>query len=126
MDAVALHSGGFGVGEANGHPREQVSRARRAGRPLPVRLTRRGRRVLFGLLVALTGLVALLIAQPGQAADSSPLPTVVVQPGDTLWNIAGEHSPGRDRPSTIEDIRRLNHLDSYRLRPGQRLVLPRH
>src|SRR5581483_1025789 len=99
MDAVALHSG--------------------------VRLTRRGRRVLFGLLVGLTGLIALLIAQPGQAADTSPLPSVVVQPDDTLWGIAGDYAPARDRGATIEDIRRLNHLDGYRLQPGQRLLLPR-
>jgi hypothetical protein len=109
MDAAALHSGGF------------VGRARTS----PVRLTRRGRRVLLGVLVALAGLVALLIAQPGQAADTSAPPSVVVQPGDTLWSIAGDYAPGRDRIGTIEDIRRLNHLDGYRLQPGQRLVLPR-
>ena len=109
MDTVALHPSGF------------VARARTS----PVRLTRRGRRVLLGLLVALAGLVALLVAQPGQAADSTPLPTVVVRPGDTLWTIAGDYAPGRDRVGLIEDIRRLNHLDGYGLQPGQRLVLPR-
>ncbi len=109
MDAVVLHSGGF-VG------RPRIS---------PVRLTRRGRHVLFALLVGLAGLITLLIAQPGQAADTRPLPSVVVRPGDTLWSIAGDYAPGRDRADTIEDIRRLNHLEGYRLQPGQRLVLPR-
>jgi hypothetical protein len=109
MDAVALHSTGF------------AGRVRTS----PVRLTRRGRRVLLGLLVVLAGLVALLVAQPGQAADTSPLPSVVVRPGDTLWTIAGDYAPGRDRLGTIEDIRRLNHLDGYSLQPGRRLVLPR-
>jgi LysM repeat protein len=81
--------------------------------------------VVLVLLIALAAMVALLIAKPGRAADTSPLPTVVVQPGDTLWSIAGDHAPARDRFGTIEDIRRLNHLDGYRIRAGQRLVLPR-
>ena len=91
----------------------------------PLRLTRRGRRVLLGLLIALAALAVVLIAQPGQAADPSAPPTTVVQPGDTLWSIAGRYAPGRDRVATVEDIRRLNHLQGYGLQVGQRLTLPR-
>lgn len=93
--------------------------------PGPVRLTRRGRLVLLGLLVALAALLVATAAQPGRAADRAKLPSTVVQPGDTLWSIAGRHAPGRDRIATIEDIRRLNHLDGYSLQVGQRLTLPR-
>ena len=91
----------------------------------PVRLTRRGRVVVLGLLVALAALVVVLVSQPGQAADTTPLPTRVVQPGDSLWSIAGQVAPGRNRAATVEDIRRLNHLDGYRLQVGQKLTVPR-
>ena len=91
----------------------------------PVRLTGRGRIVVLGLLIALAALVVVLVSQPGQAADSTPLPTKVVQPGDSLWSIAGQVAPGRNRAATVEDIRRLNHLDGYRLQVGQKLTVPR-
>jgi LysM repeat protein len=93
--------------------------------PGPVRLTRRGRYVVLGLLVALAALVVVLVSKPGQAADPAPLPTMVVQPGDTLWSIAGDVAPGRSRLATIDDIRRLNHLQGNSLQAGQRLSLPR-
>jgi LysM repeat protein len=91
----------------------------------PVRLTRRGRAVVLGLLVAPAALAIVLVSQPGQAADPAPLPTVVVQPGDTLWNIAGRVAPGRNPAAAVDDIRRLNHLQGYSLQAGQRLTLPR-
>jgi LysM repeat protein len=91
----------------------------------PVRLTRRGRVVALGLLVAFAALVVVLVSKPGQAADTTPLPTTVVQPGDTLWSIAGDVAPGRNPAATVDDIRRLNHLQGYGLQAGQRLTLPR-
>lgn len=92
----------------------------------PLRLTRRGRVVLLGLLLAVAGGLAMLVSAPGQAADQpGPAPTIIVQPGDTLWDIASRH-PGRlGRDATIEEIRRLNNLDGYSIDSGQRLTLPR-
>ena len=90
-----------------------------------LRLTRRGRIVVLGLLIALAAFVVVLVSQPGQAADTTPMPTKVVRSGDTLWSIADEVAPGRNRAATVEDIRRLNHLDSYRLQVGQKLTVPR-
>lgn len=92
----------------------------------PVRLTRRGRAVLFCLLLAAAGGLFTLVAVPGQAADPpSPAPVVIVQPGDTLWDIATGYSGVRGRDATIEEIRRLNHLDGYSVDAGRRLILPR-
>ncbi|MFD0581865.1 LysM peptidoglycan-binding domain-containing protein [Dactylosporangium darangshiense] len=48
-----------------------------------------------------------------------------MQPGDTLWGIATRHSGRQGRDATVEDIRRLNHLDGYSIDAGQRLILPR-
>lgn len=76
------------------------------------------------------------ILQPGQtlrippegAAEAAPGPAVVhvVQPGDTLWDIASRYG------TRVEDLMALNNLGhSEWIRPGQRLVisgdaLPRH
>jgi LysM repeat protein len=43
----------------------------------------------------------------------------VVQPGDTLWRLAGRVAPDRDPLAEIDELRRLNHLDGPVLRPGQ-------
>jgi hypothetical protein len=98
---------------------------RRRGRPR-VRLTRRGRVVLVGLLLALAGLAGVLVAPASQAADPiGARPTVVVRSGDTLWSIAARHAPGRDPFATIDEIRRLNDLPDDTIQAGQRLTLPR-
>ncbi|MGI5244588.1 LysM peptidoglycan-binding domain-containing protein [Dactylosporangium sp. CA-139066] len=92
----------------------------------PIRLTRRGRVVVFSFLLTVAGGLAGLAAAPGQAADPpGAAPTVIVQPGDTLWGIATEHAGRQGRDATVEEIRRLNHLDGYSIDAGQRLVLPR-
>ena len=100
----------------------------RDGRPPRggVRLTRRGRLVLLALLLALTGLVGVLLAaSTGEAASpAGPAPTVVVQPGDTLWSIAARYAPGPDPFGTIEQIRQMNRLDGYTVHAGETLVLP--
>ncbi|GAA3299471.1 LysM peptidoglycan-binding domain-containing protein [Dactylosporangium vinaceum] len=92
----------------------------------PVRLTGRGRIVVFGFLLALTGGLVALVSAPGQAADPpGPAPTVIVQPGDTLWDIATRTKGREGRDATVEEIRRLNNLTGYDIDAGQRLVLPR-
>jgi hypothetical protein len=92
----------------------------------PVRLTRRGRLVVVGLLVALLVGVFAIASTPGQAADPAGDNLVaVVQPGDTLWSIAQRYAPGADRFDTIDEIRRLNGIEDYTVHAGQRLVLPR-
>ena len=99
---------------------------RRHAQNPPIRLTRRGRIVLFCLLLAIAGGLFTLVGVPGQAADQpGQAPVVIVQPGDTLWDIATRHSGARGRAATIEEIRRLNHLDGYSVDAGQRLTLPR-
>jgi hypothetical protein len=92
----------------------------------PVRLTRRGRIVVFCFLLAVAGGLIALVSAPGQAADPpGPAPTLIVQPGDTLWDIATRTRGREGRDATVEEIRRLNNLDGYDIDAGQRLVLPR-
>jgi nucleoid-associated protein YgaU len=90
-----------------------------AGRQLSVRLA-----VLF----AAVSTVFLLI---GGAADAEgpPAPTVeyIVAPGDTLWEIAQQHSEGGDDlRQLVYEIREASGLESATIHPGQVLRVPRH
>jgi nucleoid-associated protein YgaU len=100
-------------------------------RPLAkTRITRRGRLLLLGLLVALTFAAFSLgrvsgNADTGGASTSSSYVKVVVQPGDTLWSIARAAHPGKDPRGYVQRIVDLNSLPSSDVRVGQVLSLPR-
>jgi hypothetical protein len=103
-------------------------------RQAPLRLTRRGRFVFFGLPLIL--LAALILSfsgflnAPAKAADSAselsltPTVSVTVQPGESLWVIAGAVAPERDPRDVVADIVQLNNLDAARVIPGQQLFVP--
>jgi nucleoid-associated protein YgaU len=109
------------------------ARSSATGRPQveslpPLRLTARGRRVVAvaALLLGL-GVVALggaLLGEAGGGLELMGTTKVVVEPGDTLWSIAGTVSGGRDVRDVVVDIRRLNELGSAAITPGQVLELP--
>jgi hypothetical protein len=118
-------------------PRRAGSRGPRyASAPLPatpdtLHLTRRGellvRRVTAALVVlAVAGvLIALAVGVVGllhPAAQSSR--TVIVQPGQSLWQIAEEHNSDGDVRDQIERIRSLNGLAGADVQAGQRLIVP--
>jgi hypothetical protein len=93
-----------------------------------LRLTRRGRAVVLGLLVLVASLASAVLFTTASRADDPPAgppATVVVQPGDTLWDIAGRVAPRRDDRDVVADLRRLNGLPDSVVRPGEVLVLPR-
>ncbi len=95
-------------------------------RPSSLRLTRRGRLVVFG-----AGLAALLglgfVAATGSLANDQPEPTrvVTVQPNQTLWDIAAGVSAGGDVRSTMAHLEAINHLDTTTLQVGQHLRVPK-
>lgn len=63
--------------------------------------------------------------RPNAAADNSQLPTYVVQPGDTLWQIAREYQPPRtDIRVFIDRIIKVNKLPGPTIYPGQALYIP--
>lgn len=89
------------------------------------RLTRRGRLVVF--VLALLVLVAVGVAfAGGSMATSEPeaTETVVVEPGQTLWEIAAASSDGHDVRDRVEHLVDLNELDSLVLDAGQHLTVP--
>ena len=94
-----------------------------------VRMTARGRRLVL-LLVALLVLTAFAVGRAGSSSagvqpEAAPqLTQVTVQQGDTLWAVARRVAPGHDPRELVAQIRRLNHLETASLVPGQQLVLP--
>ncbi|WP_141014473.1 LysM peptidoglycan-binding domain-containing protein [Nocardioides sambongensis] len=110
-------------------PARDVRRATSSRRP-GVRLTRRGRAVVFalGLMVAF-GLGIWLAS--GSIATSeqgeAPVEVVTVGHGDTLWEIASDAAASTgdgDVRSVMDRIQELNALDSSVVYAGQDLRVP--
>ena len=110
--------------------RSQIARTR-------VRLTRRGRIVVAGLITVSVVLVAALAWLAGTArADAAgsgvparavyhSLRSVTVLPGESLWSIATQYEPASDPRSVIQEIIDLNALSGTSVQPGEHLWLPR-
>lgn len=95
-----------------------------------VRLTRRGRVVVFLFAAALVAAVAVWLAAGSAAdreADGAPAVDVItVAPGDTLWDIASDSAAdtGDDVSGAMERIQQLNTLDGSLVYVGQQLRVP--
>ena len=88
-------------------------------------------RVLIVISTVVVALVLLLASSVMATSDSAGIADTYlvaeyeVRPGDILWDIAGLHtSAGSDVRNTIEAIKRLNHLESSTIHPGQVLEIP--
>jgi hypothetical protein len=101
--------------------REQVRRSH-------VRLTRRGRVVVFVLSLVLAFAIGILVAAgsvaTGEAGTPEPTRVVTVSTGDTLWAIASDLAEDGDVQAMMTKIERLNALESGMLAAGQKLVVP--
>ena len=96
-----------------------------------LRLTRRGRLVIFAL--ALIIVLALSVMLGGGSVATSergePTPTQIITVGQgvTLWAIASDiaaHTGERDVRTVMAEIESLNRLDSTMLQAGQQLRVP--
>ena len=89
------------------------------------RLTRRGRIVVLTLaLVAAFGLGVVLAGGAMGTSDDARVETLVVAPGDTLWEIASDAADGGDVREMMSYIADLNDLDGVTLASGQQLRVP--
>jgi hypothetical protein len=128
----ARHCGASGVGARTtsaARPRVRRAAVPVAGRHSSLRLTRRGRLVVFVLSLALCAAGSLAVTSSGAAsgtAEHVPVQYVTVLPGDTLWTIANDVAPGADRRDTVAEIIELNALAGSSVRAGQRLAVPVH
>ncbi|MGY1987313.1 LysM peptidoglycan-binding domain-containing protein [Blastococcus sp. SYSU DS0669] len=78
--------------------------------------------LLLGL--ALVPLAGAVLGEADGGLQLMGTTQVIVEPGDTLWSIAGAVAEGRDVRDVIVDIRQLNRLDTAQITPGQVLLLP--
>lgn len=111
------------------HPTYAVRPARRSPAPTgQVRLTRRGRLAVFAVMLAAVLGAALGFSGSSTAtSESGPevrTEMIVVQPGQTLWEIAGEYADGGDVRGAITELEQLNALESSMLVAGQELFVP--
>ena len=88
-----------------------------------------GTNVLARAAVLLTMVVAalFLVFSSGVDADGTPRETVlhVVQPGDTLWNLASRYTPaGDDVRATVDVIRDINGLSQSSVAVGSAIQIP--
>ncbi|WP_240669679.1 LysM peptidoglycan-binding domain-containing protein [Actinoplanes solisilvae] len=83
---------------------------------------------MLGLLVLLASLASAVLFTTASRAEEPPTgppPTIVVRPGDTLWDIAARTLPRGDGQGAVDELRRLNGLSSSVVHPGDVLILPR-
>ena len=100
-------------------------------RPAPratVRLTRRGRLVLFLLALGVVLALGVMWGSGSVASErpGTPEPTTIVHvaPGDTLFDIAESVTTDGDVAAMVEHIQELNALDTPVLYVGQALRVP--
>ena len=97
-----------------------------------VRFTRRGRLIVVLALVLLLFSLATLSRAAGWAfatdqgsTGSGAVATEwVVQPGETLWQVAVAVAPDADPRDTVARIVELNNLPDASVRAGQTLLVP--
>jgi hypothetical protein len=104
------------------------TRRPRVARRTTVRLTRRGRIVI--LLGFLAAAFAVMVGLGGWATAThdggtpEPVRVVEVEPGDTLYDIAGQVAePGKVR-EMVHQIQQLNSLSGASIQVGQKLAIP--
>ena len=109
----------------------RVATARVARAAVPsashLRLTTRGRAVLWALAAVVIAAITLLGTQAAADGPTGAQEVVrhVVAPGETLWQIAESiAAPTQDVRDVVFDLVRLNELPDAGLRAGQVIVLP--
>lgn len=109
------------------NPARELRAARPASRGA-VRLTRRGRVVVFTALLLMVLVAGIFLGSRSVATDEAGSPAateiVMVGEGDTLWGIASELAEDGDVPTVMTQIKRLNALESGMLSLGQKLRVP--
>lgn len=92
----------------------------------PLRITRRGRFVVAGLVALPVLVMSLLFATPGAqaGAEDGSVELYTVLSGESLWDIAEDISPDQDPRIVIDRLLRANGLSSAGLQPGQQLIIP--
>jgi nucleoid-associated protein YgaU len=91
----------------------------RSRRELPLRHLGRWAVVVLAVIAISLGLSKVALGDAGTVQAA-----VVVQPGDTLWDIAAARYPGDDVRVRVDEIERLNGLRGAEIEVGETLRLP--
>ena len=111
-----------------GNPQQQVQYIHQKPVKQPIRLTRRGRRVV-AFLAAIPFMIAFLligmkVAQASDSQTNQTTKTVVVKQGQSLWDVATATGLDRDPRETIWMIQQLNGMQTSEVLAGQELIVP--
>ena len=111
-----------------GNPQQQVHYIHQKPVKQPIRLTRRGRRVV-AFLAAIPFMIAFLligmkVAQASDSQTNQTTKTVVVKQGQSLWDVAIATGLDRDPRETIWMIQQLNSMQTSEVLAGQELIVP--
>lgn len=92
----------------------------------PARLTRRGRvAAVLGFVAVLGGGLTVGQATVGAPVAPTSYAVLTVEPGQTLWGIAGVVAPGVDPRTTVQRLVAVNGLvDADDITAGDRLRVP--
>ena len=71
-----------------------------------------------------TGALLLGFAKVAEGGAPARYESVVVEPGDTLWSIAGDRYPGTDVRNKVIAIEEANHLNHRPIRAGETIRVP--
>lgn len=83
--------------------------------------------MIAGIVLSLSILAALLMPHPAyaQSEQVQVYESVVIQEGDTLWDLALQYAPAeQDIRSYIREVRELNRMTSDQIHTGQSIILP--
>ncbi|MDN5896674.1 MAG: LysM peptidoglycan-binding domain-containing protein [Nocardioides sp.] len=98
-------------------------------RPAPqLRLTRRGRLVVFVAAMLAVLAIAIAFGASSMATNEAGVPQetemIMVGQGETLWDISSDLATDGDVRAMMHTIEELNALDSSMLLVGQELYVP--
>jgi LysM repeat protein len=74
------------------------------------------------ITIVVTSLTFAATVQGADTADSYK--TVVVEPGDTLWDIAGDYNNGHDLRVYINEVKKANNIEGSAIFAGDVLKMP--
>lgn len=87
-------------------------------------LKNKGRFYIFVIMVTIL-LSSISLLNFAQSADTGmTYTTVVVEPGDTLWDLAKEYSSSKDLRRYIKKIEEVNNLKDSTIYEGDILKMP--
>lgn len=79
--------------------------------------------VLF--IISISLILVINTSEAKGSVSKQSYKTVVVQKGDTLWNIVEQNCSGyKDIRKVIYDLKKLNNIPASGIVPGQKLLLP--